>query len=198
MKVGDLFKYRHSGAHRDCTLQICHDEKTKTRIDYLKNFGFAGETTIIAPGINAKMNELQAAYGILQLKHVEENIQKRKIIAENYNLKLQALCNVSMLRIDTEISYNYSYYPIFIDNEISGKSRDDIYNILKKNNIHARRYFYPLVTKFPMYRSGDSAKQSNLPEAEKLAEKVICLPIYPDLTEIEQNYIIDVLLKELS
>lgn len=177
---------------------ICHDEKTKTRIDYLKNFGFAGETNIIAPGINAKMNEFQAAYGILQLKYVEEDINKRKIIALKYNHKLKGLANISLLNINSDIVYNYPYYPIFIDNGAEGKSRDEIYENLKKNNIHARRYFYPLVSEFSMYKGIDSAKPSNLPIGKKLSKKVICLPIYPDLTEMEQDYIIEILLKELS
>lgn len=175
---------------------ICHDEKTKKRIDYLKNFGFAGETIIIAPGINAKMNELQAAYGILQLTYVEENIEKRKKVAEIYNQKLKDISGISLLDINPDLVYNYSYYPIFIDSDINGKQRDDVYENLIKGNIHARRYYYPLVTKFPMYKGIDSAKPSNLPNAEKLSEMVICLPIYPDLTEMEQNYIIDILLKE--
>ncbi len=177
---------------------ICHDEKTKIRIDYLKNFGFAGETSIIAPGINGKMNELQAAYGILQLKYVEENIKKRKKIAERYNEMFKDIPRLSLLEIDTNLSYNYPYYPIFIEHDSKKKNRDEIYENLKNNNIFARRYFYPLVTAFSMYSGIDSAKPSNLPNAEKLSKSVIALPIYPDLKKVEQDYIIEILLKELQ
>ncbi|NQU81512.1 MAG: DegT/DnrJ/EryC1/StrS family aminotransferase [Bacteroidetes bacterium] len=174
---------------------ICHDEKTKIRIDYLKNFGFAGETTIIAPGINAKMNELQAAYGLLQLKYVEENIKKRKIITEKYNSAFAEIDGIGTITIDKNIEYNYPYYPILINEGIIGKSRDAIYDILEANNIHARRYFYPLVSEFPMYRGLDSAKKDNLQHAFKIAEQVLCLPIYPDLEIINQNRIIELITK---
>ena len=117
---------------------VCHDEKTKIRIDYLKNFGFAGETTIIAPGINAKMNELQSAYGILQLKYVEENIKKRKKVSERYNQKLKDIPCISILDINPDLIYNYPYYPIFIDSKSVGKHRDEIYEDLKRGNIQAR------------------------------------------------------------
>lgn len=160
---------------------ICHDKKIKTRIDYLKNFGFAGESTIIASGINAKMNELQAAYGILQLKSVNDNITKRKRIAKSYNSILSDIDGIRTLNIDSSIEYNYPYYPIFINENIYGKSRDNLYEFLNKNNIYGRRYFFPLVSTFSMYKSLDSANENNLRNAHDMAEQVICLPIYPDL-----------------
>jgi dTDP-4-amino-4,6-dideoxygalactose transaminase len=160
---------------------VCHDEKTKQRIDYLKNFGFAGETTVIAPGINAKMNEVQAAFGLLQLKYIDENIAKRKAITELYREKLRNIAGVKFLNDMENVAYTYSYFPIFINTNVYGKTRDELYNELKKNNIFGRRYFYPLISQFPSYRGLSSAKPSNLPVAEEIAEQVICLPIYPEL-----------------
>lgn len=160
---------------------ICHDQKTKQRIDYLKNFGFAGETTVIAPGINAKMNEVQAAYGLLQLKYVDENIAKRKTITETYRENLANIPGIKFLNDKEGIFHTYSYFPIFVDATEYGKTRDELYEELKKYNIHGRRYFYPLISQFPSYRGLTSAKPSNLPVAEKVAEQVICLPIYPAL-----------------
>ena len=160
---------------------ICHDEKTKVRIDYLKNFGFAGESHIIAPGINAKMNELQAAYGLLQLKYVKENISKREVIAKHYSTALQETKGIGLLKVEQNIEYNYPYYPIFINEIQYGRSRDELYEYLEDNNIFGRRYFYPLVSTFSMYRGIESSGRENLKNAHKIAERVICLPIYPDL-----------------
>lgn len=163
---------------------ICPDEKTKKRVDFLKNFGFADEVTVIEPGINAKMNELQAAYGLLQLKYVDENIAKRKAISELYRKNLTNIPGVKFLNDMNDVSHTYSYFPIFIDAPIYGKTRDELYEELKRNNICGRRYFYPLISQFPTYRGLTSAKPSNLPIAESIAKEVICLPIYPEL-EIE-------------
>lgn len=165
---------------------VCHDQKTKQRIDYLKNFGFAGETTVMAPGINSKMNEMQAALGLIQLKHHRENIEKRKKIAEIYKSELKKINGIKVLPDYPEMSnYNYSYFPIFVDEKQYCKSRDELYNYLKKNGIYGRRYFYPLITNFPTYRNFDSAKKENLTNAKKLSDQVICLPIYPGL-ELEK------------
>jgi dTDP-4-amino-4,6-dideoxygalactose transaminase len=160
---------------------ICHDEKTKQRVDYLKNFGFADETTVIAPGINAKMNELQAAYGLLQLKYVDEHIAKRKAIADFYREQLQGVDGISCLEDMEGVHHAYSYFPIMVDANEYGKTRDELYEELKRHNIFGRRYFYPLISQFPSYRGLPSAKASNLPVAESVAEHVICLPIYPEL-----------------
>ncbi|MDP4289958.1 MAG: DegT/DnrJ/EryC1/StrS family aminotransferase [Bacteroidota bacterium] len=160
---------------------VCHDAKTKQRIDYLKNFGFAGETTVIAPGINAKMNELQAAYGLLQLKYVRQNIEKRREIAMYYRSNLKGINGISYLDDIEGVDHVYPYFPIFVDEEKFGMSRDAVYENLKAGNIFGRRYFYPLISQFPSYRGLVSAKKENLPIAEKVADKVICLPIYPDL-----------------
>lgn len=172
---------------------ICHDIKMKTRIDYLKNFGFASETSIIAPGINAKMNELQAAFGILQLKIVNENINKRKIISENYNKAIKEIDGLSTLSLNSSVTYNYPYYPIFIEEKRYGKTRDELYEYLKLNNIFGRRYFYPLISTFSMYKGLDSARPENLLKAHEMAEKVLCLPIYPDLKKDDQDRIIQLI-----
>jgi dTDP-4-amino-4,6-dideoxygalactose transaminase len=164
---------------------ICHDKQTKQRIDYLKNFGFADETTVIAPGINAKMNEVQAAYGLLQLKYVDENIAKRKAISESYREQLGNIPEIKYLNDMEAVDHTYSYFPIFIDAKVYGKTRDELYEELKKNNIFGRRYFYPLISQFPSYKGLSSAKPSNLPVAENVAGQVICLPIYPNLKQEE-------------
>jgi dTDP-4-amino-4,6-dideoxygalactose transaminase len=164
---------------------ICHDAATKKRIDYLKNFGFAGETTVMAPGINSKMNEMQAALGLLQLKHYNTNIEKRKIVAETYRKELAVIKGISFLPEPKNVASNYAYFPIFVDEKEYGMSRDQLYEKLKRNNIFGRRYFYPLISKFPMYKSLDSANPENLKVAEKIAEQVICLPLYPELRHEE-------------
>ena len=161
---------------------VCHDEKTKRHIDDLKNFGFRGETNVIAPGINAKMNELQAAFGLLQLKHIDKAINDRKKIAELYRNELAKIQGINFLEDIPGIKHVYSYFPILVDKTKYGKSRDDLYQKLKDNNIFGRRYFYPLISNFPTYKGLKSAAADNLPIANSIADKVICLPIYPELT----------------
>lgn len=160
---------------------ICHDEKTKKRIDYLKNFGFADEVTVVAPGINAKMNEIQAAYGLLQLKYVNEAIDKRKVVADEYRRLLANVSGIRVLHDIPEVQHNYPYFPILIDHKAFGTSRDEVYDELKKYNIFGRRYFYPLISQFPTYRGLPTASAENLPVAELVAKQVLCLPIYPGL-----------------
>jgi len=160
---------------------ICHDEKTKKRIDFLKNFGFADEVTVVEPGINAKMNEFQAALGRLQLKHVEEYIEKRKAVAAKYRNELKNVKGIRFLDDIPGVKHSYTYFPVLIDEKIYGESRDEVYERLKKNNIYGRRYFYPLISRFSTYRGLASASAVNLPLAEKIANQVICLPIFPDL-----------------
>jgi dTDP-4-amino-4,6-dideoxygalactose transaminase len=162
---------------------ICHDEQTKKRIDYLKNFGFVDETTVIEPGINAKMNEVQAAFGLLQLKTICENVGKRKVITDLYRKHLADIPGIRFLNDFENVKHTYSYFPIFVNESIYGKTRDELYNHLKLHNIFGRRYFYPLISQFPTYLGLNSAKPDNLPVALEVAEQVICLPIYPDLEE---------------
>jgi dTDP-4-amino-4,6-dideoxygalactose transaminase len=164
---------------------VCHDEKMKKRIDHLKNFGFAGETTVVGPGINAKMNEFQAALGLLQLKYIDEVIEKRRSHTSFYREQLKDIAGIRYLTEQKEVRYCYPYFPVFIDKNSVGNTRDSIYEGLKKLNIYGRRYFYPLISRFPTYRELHSANPENLPIAEKIAEQVICLPMYPDLSESE-------------
>lgn len=172
---------------------ICHDIATKQRIDYLKNFGFAGETTIMAPGINSKMNEVQAAMGLLQLKSIDESIQKRKKVSNFYREKLKDVKGISFLPNPLETECNYSYFPIFIDENEYGMNRDSLYEKLKSNNIYGRRYFYPLISEFSMYKGLDSSKSDNIPIATMVANNVICLPIYPNLNKETQIIITDII-----
>lgn len=160
---------------------VCHDEATKRRIDNLKNFGFAGETTVVAPGINAKMNEFQAALGLLQLKYIDEAIEKRKQIACYYREGLKNIPGLSFTEDMPGVKHCYAYFPVLIDEGIYGKTRDEVYEELKRHNIYGRRYFYPLISQFPTYRGLDSAQPGKMPVAEKATEEVICLPIYPSL-----------------
>ncbi len=160
---------------------VCPDEKTKKRIDYLKNFGFAGETEVVAPGINAKMDEVRAAYGLLNLKYVNKAIENRKVIAQTYRDGLKSIKGISYLNDGQAVKHNYSYFPIFVDEKEYGMTRDELYFKLKENNIFGRRYFYPLISNFSTYRALESAQINNLPIANKVAEQVICLPIYGDL-----------------
>lgn len=170
---------------------ISHDLCTKKRIDYLKNFGFAGEISVVTPGINAKMNEFQAALGLLQLKYIDKNIAKRKEITELYRDLLKDIKGIRFLKDIEGVKHCYASFPILIDETIIGVKRDDIYNELKKKNIYTRRYFYPLVSQFSAYKGLESATEGNLKIAEKITNEVICLPIYPDLTKEEVVLIVN-------
>ncbi|MBN1637762.1 MAG: DegT/DnrJ/EryC1/StrS family aminotransferase [Ignavibacteriales bacterium] len=172
---------------------VCHDESTKKRIDNLKNFGFLSETTVVTPGINAKMNEMQAALGLLQLKYVDQAIAKRKEIAEQYREGLKGIAGLTYLEDFPGVKQCYPYFPILIDKDKYGKTRDAVYEELKKHDIYGRRYFYPLISQLPTYRSMESAQPGKMPIAEKMAEEVICLPIFPDLSTKELNMIVSVM-----
>jgi dTDP-4-amino-4,6-dideoxygalactose transaminase len=172
---------------------VCHDEATKKRIDNLKNFGFVDETTVVTPGINAKMNEVQATMGLLQLKYVDQAIAMRKKIAEQYYEGLKGIAGLTYLEDFLGVRPCYPYFPILIDKEKFGKTRDEVYEELKKHNIYGRRYFFPLISQFPTYRGLESAQPGKMPVAEKVTEEVICLPIYPNLSYEELNLIISVL-----
>jgi dTDP-4-amino-4,6-dideoxygalactose transaminase len=173
---------------------VCHDAATKKRIDYLKNFGFAGETKVMAAGINSKMNEMQAALGLLQLEHYHENIQKRKAIVEIYKTELDGIEGISFLPEPLYTESNFAYFPIFINEKKFGMSRDGLYEKLKQHNIFGRRYFYPVISKFPMYKELGSANSANLKLAESIAEQVICLPIYPELPRDKVTHICKIIL----
>lgn len=174
---------------------ISPDEKTKKRIDFLKNFGFADEVTVIEPGINAKMNEIQAAYGLVQLKHIDAYIAGRKAIAEQYRTGLSGIEGVRVLYDIEGLRHSYTYFPVMINAGHYGRTRDEVYEMLKSHNIYGRRYFYPLISQFPTYRGLPSANPDNLPVAIEVAEQVICLPIYPHLDSETVSYIIDLIKK---
>ena len=170
---------------------VCHDEATKKRIDYLKNFGFAGETTVVAPGINSKMDEIRAAYGLLNLKQVDDAIARRKATAERYRAALKNVAGIRMLEDVEGVHHNYAYFPIFISEEY-GLSRDALYEKLKEHNVYGRRYFYPLISTFSAYKGLESARPENLPVAHKLAGQVLCLPMFAGLDNESIDRIIDV------
>lgn len=159
---------------------VCPDAKTKQRIDYLKNFGFANEVTVMAAGINGKMSEFNAALGLLQLKHFESVIESRRNIDGQYRHLLANMLDLSMLDPLPDISWNYAYFPVFVGARFP-ITRDQLYQRLRDQGIFVRRYFFPLISEFPMYRHLPSAQQANLPVAGKMAAEVLCLPIYPNL-----------------
>ena len=174
---------------------VCHDEATKKRIDFLKNFGFNGETTVVAPGINSKMDEIRAAYGLLNLKQVDAAIAKRKTTAQKYRAALKDVPGVRCLQDIEGVHHNYAYFPIFIDEKVYGISRDALYAKLKEQNIYGRRYFYPLISTFSAYKGLESANPKNLPIAHKLADQVLCLPMFADLDEKDVERVINVVSK---
>lgn len=173
---------------------ISHDENMKKRIDLLKNFGFADETTVVAPGINAKMSEVQAAMGLLQLEYIDKYISVRQEITHYYREKLTRIPGIKFIDDISNVQYCYSYFPVFVDENKYGMSRDRLYEKLKQNNIYARRYFYPLISQFPTYRGLESAHPDKLPVAEKAAKEVICLPLFPDLKDDEIDKVCKILI----
>lgn len=169
---------------------ICPDAKTKQRIDYLKNFGFADEVTVMAPGINGKMSEINAAFGLLQLMYVDAAIARREAIDALYRQNLSEVQGITCLPIPIDTDRTFSYFPILVGSGYP-LSRDELYFKLKKQDIYARRYFYPLISDMPMYRGLPSASHSNLTVAASISKQVLCLPIYPNLTEDAQSQIIE-------
>lgn len=175
---------------------ICPDAKTKTHIDHLKNFGFTDEVTVVAPGINGKMSEINAAFGLLQLKHIDAVLTRRAEIDRIYREQFAGVPGLHCLAPagETPESYNanYSYFPVIIGDEY-GMSRDALYQKLKEKNVFSRRYFYPLISDFAMYRSLLSAQRTNLPVAASASDRVLCLPIYPALDSSDQQRVIDLI-----
>ncbi len=162
---------------------VMHDEKTKKRIDYLKNFGFAGETEVVAPGINSKMDEMRSAYGLLNLKQVDAAIEARHQVAIRYREALKNVEGISYWDDMPGVKHNYSYFPIFVDSKKYGMTRDELYFKMKEHGVLGRRYFYPLICEFSSYRGLPSATKENLPNAFKMADEVICLPMHHTLSE---------------
>ena len=173
---------------------VSPDRKTKERIDFLKNFGFVDETTVIAPGINGKMSEINAAFGLLQLKGIDAALAKRQAIDAQYRRALAPVDGLWFPRQEVGVVNNYAYFPVLVRPEFA-LDRDSLFHKLRENGIHARRYFFPLISKFPMYRGLPSAAPANLPVASKLANEVICLPLYPDLTQPEIDKIIGLIME---
>ena len=172
---------------------VCHTAEMKKKIDDLKNFGFQDQTTVEGIGINGKINEVQAAMGLLQLKYIDQVIEKRNRIAELYREKLSEVNGISFLDGIKGVKHNYSYFPIFINEREYGMNRDKVYEELTNHNIFTRRYFYPLISRFSAYKNLPSAEEKNLPVAEQISSEVICLPIYPDLEHRDVERVIGIL-----
>jgi len=174
---------------------VMHDEKTKQRIDYLKNFGFANEIEVVGPGINSKMDEVRSAYGLLNLKQVDAAIAARQKVAVAYRKALRNVDGISFWDDMPGVRHNYSYFPIFVDAEKYGMTRDELYMKMKDQGVWSRRYFYPLISEFSTYRGLESSRPENLPNAHMMADTVICLPMHHALTKEEIDKIIMVISK---
>ncbi len=171
---------------------VCPDAKTKQRVDHLKNFGFVDEITVVAPGINGKMSEWNAALGLLQLKHFGEAIDRRGKIDATYREQFRGIRGIRCLPPSSEASSNYAYFPVLVGSDFP-VSRDELYRSLKSRNIHPRRYFYPLISEFPMYRGLASSKSENLPEANRIAKQVLCLPMSAGIGASDVSRIVEVI-----
>lgn len=174
---------------------VSHDAKTKQRIDHLKNFGFVDEVTVVAPGINGKMSEINAAFGLLQLKHIQAALARRKEIDRAYREGLKDIKGIVCLNGDSYEATNWSYFPILVEKDYP-LSRDGLYQKLKEHGIYGRRYFYPLISEFPMYRGLPSAHRDNLAVANEISLKVLCLPMYPALSDTDVSRVISLIVEE--
>lgn len=174
---------------------VMQDEQTKMRIDYLKNFGFANETTVVAPGINSKMDEIRAAYGLLNLRQVDAAIEARRNVAKRYREAFRDVPGITFFEDMPGVRHNYSYFPIFVDAEKFGRTRDQLYFDMKAADVLGRRYFYPLISDFSTYRGLPSATRENLPVAYRLADTVLCLPMHHALTDEEIERVLNCIKK---
>ena len=174
---------------------VMHDAETKKRVDYLKNFGFAGETEVVAPGINSKVDEVRAAYGILNLRQVDAAIEARHQVAVKYREALRPVEGIAFMDDMPGVKHNYSYFPIFIDAEKYGVTRDELYEKMRSHNVLGRRYFYPLISTFSTYRGLESAAPKNLPNAHKMADSVICLPMHHELSAEDIHRVLELIVK---
>ncbi len=174
---------------------VMHDEETKKRIDYLKNFGFAGETEVVAPGINSKMDEIRSAYGLLNLRQVDSAIKARRAVALRYRNVLRGVDGITNMDDIVGVRHNYSYFPIFVDADKYGMTRDELYFKMQADNVLGRRYFYPLISTFTTYRGLDSANPVNLPNAHRMADSVICLPMHHALSDGDIDRILSCIVK---
>jgi dTDP-4-amino-4,6-dideoxygalactose transaminase len=169
---------------------ICRDAKTKLRIDQLKNFGSVDETTVVAPGINGKMSEVCAAMGLLQLSHLAEALNRRQQVDASYRAALKSVKGIRCVERGGATKDNFAYFPIMVEGDY-GMTRDALFQRLRDRKIFARRYFFPLISEFPMYRGLPSAHRDNLPVATKMASQVLCLPIFPAMSADEQRRVVD-------
>lgn len=175
---------------------VMHDAETKKRIDYLKNFGFANEVTVVGPGINSKMDEIRSAYGLLNLRQVDAAIEARHQVAIKYREALRGVEGITLFDDMPGVKHNYSYFPIFVDAEKYGMTRDELYFKMKEQNVLGRRYFYPLISEFSTYRGLESARPDNLPNAHKIANTVICLPMHHALSDEDVRRVIDCIISK--
>ena len=174
---------------------VVHDADMKKRIDYLKNFGFAGETSVVAPGINSKVDEVRAAYGILNLRQVDAAIEARHQVAIKYREALRPVEGITFMDDMPGVKHNYSYFPIFVDAEKYGMTRDELYEKMRSHNVLGRRYFYPLISTFSTYRGLPSAAPENLPKAHQVADSVICLPMHHELSDGDVDRVLELIVK---
>lgn len=174
---------------------VCHFAEMKQKIDYLKNFGFEDETTVVGPGINSKMDEVRAAFGLLNLKYVDEAIENRHKVVNRYREVLSDVEGITFFEDMQGVRHNYSYFPIFINAEKYGMTRDELYFKMKEQNVLGRRYFYPLISEFEPYNTFPSASVENLPNAKMMADNVICLPLHPGLGNEDVERILNVIVK---
>lgn len=174
---------------------VMHDAETKKRIDYLKNFGFADEVTVVAPGINSKMDEVRSAYGLLNLRQVDKAIEARHRVAVRYREALKDVDGITYFEDMPGVRHNYSYFPIFIDAESYGMTRDELYFKMKSQNVLGRRYFYPLISTFSTYRGLESARPENLPNAHRMADSVLCLPMHHALNDEDIDRVLNIIVK---
>ena len=210
LKAGDISTLSFHATKTYNTVEggamVCNSAEMKYHVDNLKNFGFRGETTVVGPGINSKMDEIRAAYGLLNLKHVDAAIAARKEVAKMYVEALKDVKGISLYQpiansllpiADNEVPYrlNYSYFPIFINAAEYGITRDELYEKMKANNVLGRRYFYPLISTFTPYNTYPSAATENLPVATQWADTVICLPMHHALSEEDVKRVIDCIQK---
>ena len=174
---------------------IMHDETTKQRIDYLKNFGFESETEVIAPGINSKMDEVRAVYGLLNLRQIDAAIEARHQVAIKYRAALRAVKGIRFFDDMPGVKHNYSYFPIFVNADEYGMTRDELYFKMRDNGVLGRRYFYPLISTFSTYRGLPSAAPENLPNATRVANEVICLPMHHQLSDDDIDRVLQLIVK---
>ena len=174
---------------------VCHDAETKKQIDFLKNFGFNGETEVVAPGINSKMDEIRSAYGLLNLKQVDQAIEARHKVADYYRNALRTVKGVKVFEDIPCVRHNYAYFPILINAAEYGMTRDELYFKMRDDNVLGRRYFYPLISTFDTYKGLESSNPANLPVATRIADEVICLPMYYGLTEEDLERVVRCIVK---